>query len=197
MADNGVFCLEGEWHSDLRKRHSVQPVLEFLERLGKIKAIHRDVATVAELEYYLGKWTQAKYNDYTVLFLATHGDKGVLEWSRGNKTTLDELAGILGASAAGCYIYLGSCLTLFDERESRAFLEKTGAEALLGYRKEVDHLEGAAFEIILLSLMANHEGRPSTLFKQLMHRHGGLAKLYKFVMVTTKETLRSQDHPGA
>ena len=196
MATNGVFCLEGEWDSDLRRRASVLPILELLERLGEVKAIHRDVATLAELEYYLKLWRQAKYDDYRVLYLATHGDKGLLSWSRDNSTTLDELADMLGGHAAGCYLYLGSCLTLFDEREAMSFVSKTGAAAVLGYRAKLAWLEGAAFEVILLSRLANHSGRPATLFKQLMARHGGLAKLYKFAMVTQKEMLRSQDHSG-
>ena len=196
MAANGVFCLEGEWDPDLRKRASVLPVLELLERLGHVKAIHRDVATRPELEHYLRKWGQVRYNDFCVLFLATHGDKGVLCWSRGNETTLDELADMLGDSAQRCYVYLGSCLTLFHEKQTQAFVEKTGVEAVLGYRKEVDMLEGAAFEVILLAWLANHVGRPRTVFRQLMERHGQLANLYKFVMVTKSETLRSQDFHG-
>ncbi|GAB3083996.1 DUF6642 family protein [Pedococcus soli] len=192
MTANGVFCLEGEWNADLRKRATVLPVLELLERLGEIKAIHRDVATLPELEHYLKAWGQPRYRDFYVLYLSTHGDKGLLQWSRGNQTSLEELAALLGDSAKGCYVYLGSCLTLFNEREARAFVETTGVEALVGYRKEVDWLEGAALEVILVAWLANHYGRPSTLFKQLMKRHGQLAKLYKLVMVTKSETLRSQ-----
>jgi len=194
MAGNGIYCLEGEWDSDLRKRRSVLPILELLERLGELKAIHRDVATQPELEHYLKKWAQARYDDYTVLYLATHGDKGELYWSRGNITNLVDLAQMLGHSASGCYVYLGSCLTLFEEKQARAFVQATRVAALMGYRKEVDWLEGAALEVILLSWMANHAGRPATLFKQLMARHGDLAKLYKFVMVTQGQTLRSQDY---
>ena len=196
MATDGIYCLEGEWDSDLRRRASVLPVLELLERLGELKAIHRDVATRPELEHYLKKWAQVRYDDYRVLYLACHGDKGVLQWSNGNRTSLDDLADILGGAANGCYIYLGSCLTLFEEKQARTFAERTGAAAILGYRKEVDWLEGAAFEVILLSRLAQHYGRPATLFKQLMTRHRDLAKLYKFVMVTQRETLRSQDHPA-
>ena len=113
-----------------------------------------------------------------------------------DETTLEKLAEMLGDSAQGCYVYLGSCLTLFDEKQARAFLASTGAVALLGYRKEVDWLEGAAFEVILLAWLAGHYGRPKTLFNRLMVRHGQLAKLYKFVMVTKRETLRSQDRVG-
>jgi len=194
MAKNGVYCLEGEWNSDLRDRASVLPILELLERLGLLKFIHRDVATRSELEHYLKKWSQARYSDYRVLYLATHGGNGSLQWSQRNATALDDLADVLRTSAAGRYVYLGSCRTLFDSGQARRFREQTQAAAVLGYRKDVDWLEGAAFEVILLSSLANHTGRPATVFNQLMNRHAGLARLYKFVMVTKDGELRSQDH---
>lgn len=196
MVANGVFCLEGEWDSDLRKRATVLPVLDLLERLGHIQAIHRNVATLPELRHYLEQWSNPRYKDFYVLYLSTHGDKGLLQWSVGHNTTLDDLAEMLEGSAEGCYVYLGSCLTLFNEEKAQTFVIKTGAAAVLGYRKEVDWLEGAAFEVILLAWLASHNGRPETLFKRLMVRHGQLAKLYKFVMVTKNGTLRSQDFPS-
>jgi hypothetical protein len=40
-----IFCLEGQWESDLEDRCSVLPTLDTLERLGRSKYIHRDVGT--------------------------------------------------------------------------------------------------------------------------------------------------------
>lgn len=200
MATNGVFCLEGEWDADLRKRTSVLPVLELLERLGAIKAIHRKVATTGEVEHYLNLWGQARYNDYLVLYLAAHGDKGWLAWSSRNHTNLDDLAEVLGESAAGCYIHLGSCLTLFNEKQASSFVEKTGVRALLGFRTSVDWVESAAFETLLLSKLAEYaptRRRAGTFFNGIMALQGDLARRLKFVMVTADETLRSQDwSPG-
>lgn len=192
MAGNGVFCVEGEWDPDLRKRRSVLPVLDLLERLGEIKAIHRDVSSNAEAEGYLRKWAQRRYDDYPMLYLATHGDKGKLLWGkRGESMTLANIADVLGDSASGCWIYLGSCLTLFNEPEINDFVAQTGVEAVLGYRKSVDWIESAAFDVILLSRMANHTGRPATFFKDLMARHGELAALLKFVVGTRTAVLHS------
>ncbi len=197
MASNGVFCLEGEWSPDLRTRESVLPILELLERLGQIKFIHRNVGAEAEVRRHLKKWSQSRYGDYQVLFIASHGDKGQLTWSsdRGaeSRSSLDELAGLLDGAAAGCYIYFGSCLTLFDRPEIERFVAQTGAAAVLGYRKEVDWIEAAAFEVLLISWIANHNGRPKTLFDGLMKRHGELAKLLKFAMGTSRGVYRAQD----
>jgi hypothetical protein len=192
LAANGIYWLEGEWDSDLRKRESVLPILELLERLGQVKMIHRDVATIGEVERYLSVWAQKRYDDYKVLYLTTHGDKGQLLWSRRQSSTLDDVAAALGGAAGGCYIYLGACLTLFDEKNVSRFVDKTGAAAVLGYRRDVEWLESAAFEIILLPLIANHTGRPKTLFNQLMKRHGELAVLLDFVVGTKAEVPRAR-----
>jgi hypothetical protein len=200
MATNGVFCLEGEWDSDLRKRTSVLPVLELLERLGAIKAIHRKVATTGEVEHYLNLWRQARYDDYPVLYLAAHGYEGSLSWSNRNDTSLDDLADILGETATSCYIHLGSCLTPFNEKQASAFVEKTGARALLGYRTEVDWVESAAFETLLLPMLAEYaptKRTAKTFYNTIMGLQSDLARRLKFVMVTADETLRGRDWPPA
>ena len=191
MAANGIFCIEGEWEPDLRKRDSVLPVLELLERLGMIKWIHRDVASVSEARIYLEKWSQKRYDDYVVLYLATHGDKGKLKWGPHESMTLGELADVLGDIAESCWIYLGSCLTLFNESDVRKFVKQTGVEAILGYRKEVDWIESAAFDVILLSEMANFSGPPARFFKSLMSRHGEMAAMLKFVVGTETDVLHA------
>ncbi|MER7609222.1 hypothetical protein [Nocardioides sp. NPDC127503] len=196
MATNGVFCLEGEWDADLRKRTSVLPVLELLERLRAIKAIHRKVATTGEVEHYLNLWSQARYDDYPVLYLAAHGYKGSLSWSNRNDTSLDDLAKILGETATNCYIHLGSCLTPSNEKQARAFVEKTGVRALLGFRAEVDWIESAAFETLLLPMLAEYaptKRTAKTFFNTIMGLQSDLARRLKFVMVTADGTLRGQD----
>ncbi|MDT9591610.1 hypothetical protein RDV89_00930 [Nocardioides zeae] len=195
MAANGIFCLEGEWDTDLRRRHSVEPVLEFLERMRETRYVHRDVATTTELAYYLDQWGQARYDDYQVLFLATHGDLGTLSWSRKHTTSLADLADLMPSNTQHCYVYLGSCLTLFAEAEAKKFVARTGVSALMGYREEVGFISGAAFELILLSYVANHRSYPKRLFDDLMATHGGLARLHDFTMVTRRSVLSSKDHP--
>lgn len=74
MAKGGIFCVEGQWHRDLRDRSSVLPTLDLLERRGRIRFIHRDVATEEELNYFVGRWGLKQYCDYQVGFLAMHGD---------------------------------------------------------------------------------------------------------------------------
>lgn len=66
----------GRWDSDLRRRRSVLPILELLERLKLTKFIHRDVSSADEAYRYLQRWNQKRYDEYLVLYVAAHGDKG-------------------------------------------------------------------------------------------------------------------------
>ncbi len=58
----GVFCLEGDWSSDLKRPYTVRPVLELLDQYDTIRArhIYHDVATLGELWHYLDKWKREK-----------------------------------------------------------------------------------------------------------------------------------------
>jgi len=53
----GIYCLEvGEWFDSLKEKTSVEPVLTLLhDSLLSVPYIHRDIATEAELHYYLRK----------------------------------------------------------------------------------------------------------------------------------------------
>jgi hypothetical protein len=107
----GVFCLEGEWSEDLRDRWNVEPILQLLERLEYLTAIHRDVASKAELTYYLSKWVQQRYADYGVLYLACDGAAGELALGR-DAITFAELAEVLDGRCTGRTLYFSACLTL-------------------------------------------------------------------------------------
>ncbi len=75
MARGGIFCVEGQWHRDLNERGSVLPTLELLERLGKVRFIHKDAATRDELFYFIDRWLLKQYADHRLGFFAMHGDR--------------------------------------------------------------------------------------------------------------------------
>lgn len=150
----GVFCLEGDWDPDLRNRTSVGPVLDLLEKSNypRVPFIRRDVGTLAELEYYLGKWIQRKYDRYPVLYLGFHGAPGRLKVGpvRDGGIDLAWLEERLADSCRKRIIHFGSCGTLdIHGNRVRSFLNRTGALAVCGYREDVDWMLSAAFEIIL------------------------------------------------
>lgn len=184
----GIFCLEGEWNSDPRARESVVPLLQLLEQLKVAKTIHRDVATQAELTYYLKKWGQARYADYKVLYLAAHGDAAELYLGQ-DTVGLDELGRLLEDKCRGRVVYFGSCLTL-NQTDDRllAFAKQTGAKAVIGYSTEIDWLDSAAFELLLLDRLSRGN-RSDAFFRTMIREHGRFAHDLGLVLATKSVVL--------
>jgi hypothetical protein len=184
----GIFCLEGEWDADLKRRASVLPMLDLLERLGIARSIHRDVATRDEFLYYLEKWGQRSYHDYFVLYLASHGTSGRLALGK-DTVGIDELEDALADKADGGVIYFGSCLTLVtDDDRLKRFVKRTGASVVVGYRAEIDWLEAAAFELLLLERLLRGE-RSDAFFRRLTKDHGQFASGLGLVAATARAVM--------
>jgi hypothetical protein len=155
----GIFCLEGEWSADLKKTSTVRPILELMsqETFNRVPYIHRDVATEGELAFYLSKWTLRKYDGYPILYLAIHGDPGLIYVGhrRGRRAVhLERLAELLRDKCRGRIIVFASCGTLrVNVRTLRLFLKETGAVAICGYRVDVGWIDATAFELLLLAAM--------------------------------------------
>lgn len=152
----GVFCLEGNWDDDLRDRSSVLPTLEMLDARHLCSYIHRDVATTDELRHYLKEGGKRKYDHYSVIFLAFHGDRGKIHLGR-ESVTLEDLAGIMAGNCDGSIVYFGSCATTWVSKSRlEDFRREVGAAHVAGYRREVDWVTSAAFEFILLQALAEY-----------------------------------------
>lgn len=149
-ARKGVFCLEGAWEKRLDDKTSVMPTLDMLERLRLAQYVHRDVGTEEELYHYLASWAQRGYGSYEVLYFAFHGVRGGIRVGRGT-VPLSELAEKLGGKAAGRLIYFGSCSVMSDRVAVANFQAQTGAKAVCGYTRDVDWVESAAFDLLLLT----------------------------------------------
>jgi len=189
----GIFCLEGEWDDDLTSRLSVRPVLELLDHLDVARWVHRDVATASEFAYYLAKWTSAEYERFPVLWLAIHGDSAAIRMSGDDdgSLTMDELEEMLAGACAGKVIYFASCSTLKeDPKRLQQFAKRTGARAVIGYRKNVLWSEAASFEMLLLQELVTRV-KSNGIFKRLQEDHPVLAKRLGLVVATKNEVYRT------
>jgi hypothetical protein len=159
----GVFCVEGQWNDDLASRDSVLPTLELLERLGRIRFIHRDTVTREELHYFLGRWLLRKYADYKVGFFAMHGEPTELCLSPSNTVELGELGNWMADKCEGKKLFFASCAVLKAPHDKLvAFLRDTGAEMLCGFTRYVEWVEAAAFETVVLDSLVNGKRADST-----------------------------------
>jgi Family of unknown function (DUF6642) len=176
--------VEGQWENDLTKRGSVLPTLELLERLNKIRFIHRDTATREELQYFIGRWLLRRYADYEVGFFAMHGEPTQLCLSESNNVELDELESWMSGRCEGRKLYFGSCAVLAAPQDRLvAFLHETKAPMLCGFTRYVDWVEAAAFETVVLDSLVNGKRVDSTERLMRSARWSAFAKHLGFRIV--------------
>lgn len=190
--NRGVFCLESEWETDLRDTKSVAPLLDVLERLDLARTIHRHVATPSDLEYYLRLWKQKKYAKYSVLYLATHGSVDAIRLGR-TTVSLDDLGDLLEGACTDRIIYFGGCSTLSSSDEDlKKYVRRLGAKAIVGYTEDVDWLDAASFELLLLHEIVSSR-QSAAMFKRLVADHPRMARKLGLV-VATGSTVHAGDN---
>lgn len=187
----GIYCLEGIWHEDLREKSSVRPILELLHSNQGIDHIYHSCATKEEIEFFIKKWTQRKYNKFPILYLAFHGEKNTILLGDNMTYSLDDLAELLTGKCGNSIIIFGSCSTLAIRKNYlKKFLDRTGALAIGGYQKDVDWLPSVAFEMLILSEMQTNEYSKRGI-SSLENKVNTLARKFRdelqFRMVTAKE----------
>ncbi len=174
-----IFCIETPWSTDLRRRSTVRPLLELLESQNAVRFIHRDAATVGELEHYLGKWTQQRYADHSLGYFAFHEQEDGLLIGR-KRFGLERMQELLAGALKGRTVYFSSCATLgIDDALIDEFRRTTGARAVCGFSKDVDWMDAAAFDLSLLEAVTRYS-RPSDAFRHLKRNHDGSVRRLGF-----------------
>jgi len=157
----GVLCLETYWSEDVTDRRTVHGLLKLLEENEPaFIADHAHTATRGEIRAYLANaWPVPSYD---VLYVASHGLEGGIVDEDDSRVTLSHLAGMLERTCAGRVIFFAGCSTL-NVRESvvKTFLKRTKAAAVVGYSKDVDWLEGAQMDLIVLGALSR--GGPDSM----------------------------------
>ena len=155
-----VFCLEGDWWNNLRKRSTVEPILDLLANAEgyRFDYIHLRVHNRTTFDQFVEKWTQKRYKDYPILYLGFHGTEGQLHISAAsrseNTVDLKEFSAQLEGKCEGRVIIFAGCSTVrVHGRKLKSFLDKTGALAVCGYVSTVDWILATAFELILMQLL--------------------------------------------
>lgn len=185
----GIFCLEGLLDNDLANTSTVRGILNLLQDNSKIPYFYKDFAVWEELEFYLRKWIQKKYDKYPILYLSTHGNSFEIYDGR-YRYSLDQLGDILERQCENRMVMISSCSTMAaDKRLLKGFLAKTGCLGVCGYRNDVNLLQAAAFELLLIAEMQENEfsGRG---IEAIQSKAESIAKNFRkldFRMVTVKD----------
>ena len=133
-----IYCIEGVW-GDTNPELSVRPALVGLKEQGYWPHLSfRRCTNYQTLQEQLSEF-EAMCDYGSVLYVATHGHKGSLEFSDKLELRVEQLETMLwGGSCAGCFVHFSSCLTLSqDESVFRSFLETTQTLAVSGYKLAV------------------------------------------------------------
>ncbi len=137
---------------------SVEPALRLLERNEQIKLIRRGVSTRGELEHHVDTWLSRGLKDYDFAFLGFHGSARTL-YLGDVELSLDDLADIIDGRGAGKVLYLASCKVMAAEADVlQEFCARTGIKGLVGYTRNVNWIEAAAFELLLVSTLTRSKG---------------------------------------
>ena len=189
----GIFCLEGDWWGKIARQASVEPALEVLHQWDPyyIPYVHRDVATRAEFDHDLSKWCQKGASKYPILYLAFHGDPGVIytgDRRKGENTvSLDELEDQLEGACSRRIIHFGSCSTIdVNGNRINRFLRNTGALAVCGFREAVYWLDSTAFELVVFGAMQLNAltlRGARAMRNRIMNQNKAMAKELGFRMV--------------
>jgi ERCC4-type nuclease len=156
--DKNIFCLEGDWETDLRKKSSVQSALLLLESNLEIATIYKTCSTYEEFCSRLHTLTSDKriYGKYSIIYLAFHGRKNKIQIGE-EDYSLDEIGHEFENALDDKIIHFGSCKTLFiEEKKAREFLENTGALAISGYAKNIDFISSTVFDVLYFEMCQNY-----------------------------------------
>ncbi len=159
---SGIFAFEGDWEPDLKDKSSIRSNLETLRDAYGIEFVHRQIGTPGELRYYVEKWLKkgrGHYRHYRVGHFAFHGSPGVIWPGEGEVgVRLFQLERWINEGAKGRVIFFGSCSTIdISDKRIQSFLDRTKASAVVGFTEEVDWLESAAFELLVLEALTYFE----------------------------------------
>lgn len=180
-----IFCIEGDWHPDLREKDTIENALKFMETASgmKIKYIHRHCSTHEELQNRIVEYNKRRYNKFSIFYLAFHGVPNGLRLNHKQILTLDELADMAENKLRNKILHLGSCETLnINRRDIKRFLNRTGALCISGFKKEVPFVSSTIFDVLYFE-MCQYYKQMNTIEKHMKNYYGKLMKELQFVMV--------------
>ena len=129
----------------------------------------------------LQTFTQKRYSNYTVLYIAYHGHKNRICF--GNEyITLKEIANVLESKLNGKIVHFGSCSTLnTTEKNITDFITRTGCSFISGYQKDVEYIDSSAFELLYFEIIQRYDS-----FKKIK---SNMAKRYPILIENLRFTL--------
>lgn len=184
---DGVLCLEGDWDEEYPiSRQTIEPALEMLERMDYLRLHHRNVNSPTELWLHLDRWINDRaYRPFHVLYLGFHGSEECIAVG-GVEIGLDEIQRKLRGACGDSVLFFAACGALKSSPDVlQRLCKETDASAVVGYTKDVDFIEAAAFELLLFPRLMSMNS-PKVLHRQIAKDYPDLAGRLGFTVATSK-----------
>ena len=185
---NGIICLETEWeHTIVKNRLSLktEPLLDFLKSSCLCKVIYRRVATKSELQYYLRRFKNVEYIDYSIIYLSFHGDTHSIMLEGEPKNNRELSLEDLSIMADGCFenrfVHFSSCRTFGGgNTELEKFKSSTCALYISGYTTSVDSTLSAINDIAFFDQIFRFKKKKALISSAMNKYYEGLGKKLGF-----------------
>jgi len=144
-----VACLESFWTYAIENRLSVAPVLELLGKRNGTRSVLLTCNTIDELKFNLD--IVQHMNGYRILHLAFHGYPGGI-YLPDLEIDMESLATFMKKGFRNWIVFFDSCRTISVGKDRILdFISTTEVKMVIGYKREVDWLDGAALDLLILN----------------------------------------------
>ena len=185
----GIFAVESDWFDPLDDKSSVRGVVELLAGVRGVKHVHKVAGNREILLRYLDQWAGHRYRGYDTGYLAFHGNPGSL-WAGEDEVTFDELAEVLAGRCDDRRLHLSGCnIGSVDVERLRDLRRVTGAQVITAYTTEVEWIEGAALDLVLLDWLVGGGASPASIRNAMKGRFKTLAEHLGLVVVSRQDVL--------
>jgi len=151
-----IACLETLWDPDIENRLNVVPILELASKVNKVDFTYLTCHTAAELRFNL-RMLKRK-SGYGILYVAFHGGPGEIYLHDGSTVDLETFATYMGRGFNDWIVHFSTCGTIGVEQARLAnFIETTNVAMMVGYKRDVDWMEGAALDLLLFSWLQSYK----------------------------------------
>ena len=176
-----IYCLEGNWNKHPHSNQSIKPILDLLFTFSKIKYIYRKCSTKEDFIKGLQAFTQKRYSNYTVLYIAYHGRKNRIYFGKAF-ITLKEIADVLEGKLNGKIVHFESCSAInTTESNITDFINHTGCPFVSVYKKDVPYIESSAFELLYFNVLNTYRTY-TTIKKNIISKYSTLVDILRFTI---------------
>jgi len=150
-----IACLESLWDKDIENRLSVSPILELVSKMDGVKYTYLTCSTIEEFKYNLTLLKRKR--GYGILYLAFHGSPGKIILAK-STIEIETLATFMGKGFKDWIIHFGSCGTIGARKDRiKTFIKATDVSMVLGYKKDVDWIDSAALDLLILDWLQEYK----------------------------------------